>query len=1069
MSKQIIKHSIFILAIVASLVMAVALAGCRDDILYTQAEIPDTDVEIVGEVAFKPLVATEVQTRSSEKDAPSGLKFRGIKSLYLFFFDSEENIVEEYCGDVAFTAVPSDGTAEHVTFSKTVRAGQYYIFAVANISDRQKADLIKNVRTIDALRDYPLAWDGDINDDLEMFGVFKAATPENPVPDNTVFEDNVLLTITKRTSLHSWVRRATSKVTVDFDGTGLKDGVTVYIKKATLRDVATGALLGRESRVDANHFECKHTADYAISYGTGDDNTNYLTVTNGGVSKPKDVWGDDCGIDTFHDDNAKALPCYENMQGEPGANKLQDTNGDGIIDDSERQVIKDNVPNGTYLEVEGYYVSNRPEYKSHGDITYRFMLGQDDVKNFDLIRNHHYQITMKFKGYGNDVDWHVVYKEQYLDATYPKDVNYQGKYFIPDNSSSSSYQTIVNGGHDFGTENVITVTSFETDGTHNTWKEPTINFTYSIYDEKLGDWVDDNDARLDPWLIEPEDKKEQPVDDTYRRYTYTAKMANPENKTIDALFPANAPTPQPYNLSSPTGNSDVTNTANCYIVGAPGEYSIPLVYGNAITGGRTDDKSAYDSEHFVNHLGTRITKPYIKDNGVNLTPSNIEVRLIWQDADQLVDPTSITFDPHMFNEKGGIKFRIGTMQEGNAVIAIIDKSAPGDPLKYVEDVDRGVWGKNGSTKAIWSWHIWATRFGTDSFEKTITITNREEKKYDLMPVHLGWCSGGREIKYYPRRKCEITFTVGEKQIKREIIQYPHFLLPRGNHPYYQWGRKDPFVGTDVKESNKTIWTHTSGPLSDGWKKYNPPRLYNEPKRWDPTQNKYVESWTEDKRRNTDDVECRKMLIQNPDKWHNAKRQPTGGQNPNGTWPDPEKVGFESINKSFSDLWSLGGYKTIYDPCPPGYQVGDSNMFTGLLYYDKTGYDMHRVTPIYWYDVLEGNMPSDYYDISRVNSQVLEFYTDPRKVQSIIFPVSGYRDYDNTATVISYPNPGTYNGIGFVWTSDAADATNSIHLKFKRGDMTGSDWQVRDLVDQIIDPQAEFYNTDGFAVRPVSSK
>ena len=1058
MSKQIIKHSIFILTIVASLVMAVALAGCRDDILYTQAEIPDTDVEIAGEVAFKPLVATEVQTRSSEKDAPLGLKYRGIKSLYLFFFDSEENIVEEYCGDVAFTAVASDGTAEHVTFSKTVRAGRYYIFAVANISDRQKADLIKNVRTIDALRDYPLAWDGDINDDLEMFGVFKAATPENPIPDNTVFEDNVLLTITKRTSLHSWVRRATSKVTVDFDGTALKDGVTVYIKKATLRDVATGALLGRASRVDADHFECKHTADYAISYGTGDDNTNYLTVTNAGVSKPKDVWGDDCGIDTFHDDDAKALPCYENMQGEPGANKLQDTNGDGIIDDSERQVIKDNVPNGTYLEVEGYYVSDRHEYKSHGDIIYRFMLGQDDVKNFDLIRNHHYQITMKFKGYGNDVDWHVVYKEQYLDATYPKDVNYQGEFFKPD-VSGSSYQTIVNGGHTFASENVITVTSFETDGTQNTWKEPHVDYAYFVYDEKKRDWINDTDAAVSPWL---ELKEGEPIDNKSKQYSYTAKMAQPEPTTIDALFPANAPTPQPYNLSSPTGNSDVTNTANCYIVGAPGEYLIPLVYGNAITGGRTDDKSAYNSEHFVNHRGTRITKPYIKDNGVNLTPSNIEVRLIWQDANLLVDPASITFEPDMFNGKGAIKFRIGTMQEGNAVIALIDKSAPEDPDVVL---NRGVWGTGGSTKAIWSWHIWATRFGTDSFEKTITITNREEKKYDLMPVHLGWCSGGRKIKYYPRRKCEITFTVGEKEIRRTIIQYPHFLLPRGNHPYYQWGRKDPFVGTDVKESNKTIWTHTSGPLSDGWTKYNPPRLYNEPEKTvtnDDGTTTTVQDWRDDRRHTT--TECLNVLIKNPDKWHNATRQPKGGAD-----KDPQYVGFESLNVSYSDLWSLGGYKTIYDPCPPGYQVGDRDMFTGLIYYDKTGADKHKTNPTHWYDVTEDKMPSDYYDIGSVNSQVLEFYTDPRKLQSIIFPVSGYRDYDNTATVLSYPNPGTYNGIGFIWTSDAADATNSIHLKFKRGDMTGSDWQVRDLVDQIIDPQAEFYNTDGFAVRPVSSK
>ena len=39
---------------------------------------------------------------------------------------------------------------------------------------------------------------------------------------------------------------------------------------------------------------------------------------------------------------------------------------------------------------------------------------------------------------------------------------------------------------------------------------------------------------------------------------------------------------RPYNLSNSNGGRDVENTANCYIVGAPGVYSFPLVYGNAI-------------------------------------------------------------------------------------------------------------------------------------------------------------------------------------------------------------------------------------------------------------------------------------------------------------------------------------------------------------------------------------------------------------------------------------------------------------------------------------------------------
>ncbi len=47
-----------------------------------------------------------------------------------------------------------------------------------------------------------------------------------------------------------------------------------------------------------------------------------------------------------------------------------------------------------------------------------------------------------------------------------------------------------------------------------------------------------------------------------------------------------------YNLSNSSGASAIQNTANCYIIDAPGTYRIPLVYGNAIKNG-SDNTSAY--------------------------------------------------------------------------------------------------------------------------------------------------------------------------------------------------------------------------------------------------------------------------------------------------------------------------------------------------------------------------------------------------------------------------------------------------------------------------------------------
>lgn len=1034
------KHSIIFSIILAFLAMVAILAGCTDDFINT-VEIPDAKVKIKGEVIFKPLVTTEVQTRA---EAPEGTKYKGIKSLYVFFFNSDQTLNEDYSGDVDFTPAPSEGsTHEHVTFTREVQADQYYIYAVANISDEQKSDLTK-VKTIEGLKKFKLVWDDDITKDLEMFGVFKLGGA-GTTPGNEVFETDELLTITPTTkNIHSWVRRAVSKVTVDFDGTNLKEGVTVYIKNAVLKDVASGALLGTNSfavNVDntentdntdnTNNIRCTSSA-YSISYGEGANYTSWPIVTKTQTFSPN-IWKDP-SITSFHDDNAKALPCYENMQGEPeGASKKhQDSNGDGIIDSKP----KDGVDNGTYLEVEGYYVADRPEYQSQGKIIYRFMLGKDAVKNFDLVRNHHYKITMQFKGYGNDVDWHIVYGEKYLDITYPEDVNYQGKFFVPD----LEYVNLRNAGHTFDNQNVITVTSYAT-GTPNKWIEPDeISYTYYSHNDQTGGW--DIDNTTPGWLTTTESSVSE--DQTQKRYTFVASMTDPTITAINNLFPSNpvGSETDPYNLSNENGNSMVVqNTANCYMVGASGWYCFPLVYGNAITGGGTNAE-AYSSANMVNHLKQKITTPYIKDNeGIDL--SHTSVKLIWQDAKNLITPNTISYDPTLFNGNGGIKFQISTIQEGNAVIALIDNNANEDEYVYLNrdsiyENKTPIYGKSGSTKAIWSWHIWATRFGFGHFEKDIRITNHEEKVFNVMPVNLGWCSGGKEIKYYKRRKCEIKFKVGDQEIIRTIEQYPHFLLPRGDHPYYQWGRKDPFVGSNLAFGNKQRWDH-DGKLYDVWAQYNPPRLYQEPKEFKNNEG----------RKHTKD--CLDVLVKNPDKWHNAPR-----------WPDTKTPPYKSINESPTDLWSNNGKKTVYDPCPPGYQVSNNSVFTGFTTHGK-----EAKFPNDWYDVLESNMLSEYYTGSSINKQVLELYTDPKKLQSIIFPVSGYRDYDAKAQVTQYPND-TDNGQGFVWFNNAKDATNSYHLKFHRNDIqVGDDWLQRggDGLN-LIAPYEAFYNTDGFGIRPV---
>ncbi len=53
------------------------------------------------------------------------------------------------------------------------------------------------------------------------------------------------------------------------------------------------------------------------------------------------------------------------------------------------------------------------------------MLGKDTDSDFDAERNTHYQLTLRFKGYGNDADWHIVYShERGIQVASPQYVSY---------------------------------------------------------------------------------------------------------------------------------------------------------------------------------------------------------------------------------------------------------------------------------------------------------------------------------------------------------------------------------------------------------------------------------------------------------------------------------------------------------------------------------------------------------------------------------------------------------------------------------------------------------------------
>ena len=98
--------------------------------------------------------------------------------------------------------------------------------------------------------------------------------------------------------------------------------------------------------------------------------------------------------------------------------KRQDANGDQVLDHpgnsqkpTDKYLPKDGVPYGTYIEVDAYYRSVNEERLGNGNIKYRFMLGKNVTTDYNAERNHHYKLTLKFRNFANDADWHIDYDE----------------------------------------------------------------------------------------------------------------------------------------------------------------------------------------------------------------------------------------------------------------------------------------------------------------------------------------------------------------------------------------------------------------------------------------------------------------------------------------------------------------------------------------------------------------------------------------------------------------------------------------------------------------------------------
>ncbi len=399
--------------------LLLCMTACVDDEIRSFDALPEGETTVNVTVEFQSLTPA-LATR-----AVAGDTIRKIRDLCVLVYGVDGKLIKNYpikwkdgkvSGYIEGEQVrKGDTLAESATpyarFKLKLPYGRYHIYAVANMGDlTSPAEVTEAIQTRDGLKNISLTWQKDVEKNNQMLGHF---TEKGHYADDV---DGVIIN-RKNMELRAGIRRVVSKVTLAFDGSQLKEGVFVYVKSVQIKDIPLYCRLGNKNTVKASRDSLIEEGDTILYVASGIpfDEDYPARVTRGKPYYPHD----DQYNKAFHSETERALFFFENMQGiHPDHNKQQDADHNGSLDHpgtskhpSPEYRPKDGILYGTYIEVEAYYRSINSERLGNGDITYRFMLGKNVTTDYDAERNHHYKLTLRFKNFANDADWHIDYEE----------------------------------------------------------------------------------------------------------------------------------------------------------------------------------------------------------------------------------------------------------------------------------------------------------------------------------------------------------------------------------------------------------------------------------------------------------------------------------------------------------------------------------------------------------------------------------------------------------------------------------------------------------------------------------
>lgn len=381
-----------------------------------------TDEDIVAKVDNGKVISVKLSLNFSEMDMVSpnsrsaGNGIDAIENVCVLFYqngnllkDNDGSPIYIYSGDIGTYETKTEEGTQKVSFTKKITPGSYQIYAIANMRDLTKNNK-SDIETTDGLKKISLTWNNSsVVGNNQMFGFFNYQSADNIIGKGesnlsrinpTDYDAPSLQLSEGQTAIAARLYRAVSKVTVAFNAASLQKNTFITIKTITLKNIPSSCALWEENKPNGKGL-VKSEEEML--------HPERLVVSNKGQGAS--VFPSDA-----HSSTGESLFMFENRQGIDLRNRYE----------GHKDKLIDRMPNGAYLEIKGYYNDETPLTGSHGEITYRCMLGEDignSFNNYNVTRNRHYKVTLIFNGSAKDnISWRIEYDED-TEINIPSEVH----------------------------------------------------------------------------------------------------------------------------------------------------------------------------------------------------------------------------------------------------------------------------------------------------------------------------------------------------------------------------------------------------------------------------------------------------------------------------------------------------------------------------------------------------------------------------------------------------------------------------------------------------------------------